>query len=284
LSISRPSNPVIAYLKLRVTVAPSELKHLFDVSANCQTRPVQRCRRFVRSNRYTIEQPLIESTFDEEVGMSALPMEQTPSGDRRTTPSSRTARRAAPVRQLFPDRNALLPDEDRTFPGGGRSFSGDDSWAGPPVTALPPRPGASRPTAAELSLATAADEAWLASAAGARFAPDPVPAAAGALAIFPAQRAVRLTRRGRLVLAVVAALVVAGLVVAGATAAQASGPASAHGGDSRVFVQPGDTLWSIAQRTDPGADPQAVVADILQANHLPSSSVTVGQRIWVPRG
>jgi hypothetical protein len=224
--------------------------------------------------------------------MSALPMEQPPSGDHRTT-TPRRARRAAPVRQLFPDRTAGLPDGDRTFPGGGQSFSGDENrralpapvpapgaaWAGAPVTALPPRPGASRPTAAELSLATAADEAWLASAAGARFAPDPAPAAQ---ALAPV--AVRLTRRGRLVLAVVAALVVAGLVVAGATAAQASGPAAAHGGDSRVFVQPGDTLWSIAQRTDPGADPQAVVAGILRANHLPTSSVTVGQRLWVPRG
>jgi LysM domain len=226
--------------------------------------------------------------------MSALPIEQPPSGDHRTT-TPRGARRATPVRQLFPDRTAVQPDGDWTFPGGGRSFSGDENrrtlparatapaWAGTPVTALPPRPGASRPTAAELSLATAADEAWLASAAGARFAPDPAPAAE-ALAPAPVLRTVRLTRRGRLVLAVVATLVVAGLVGAGATAAQASGPAAAHSGDSRVFVQPGDTLWSIAQRTDPGADPQSVVAGILRANHLPTSSVTVGQRLWVPRG
>ena len=226
--------------------------------------------------------------------MSALPIEQPPSGDHRTT-TPRRARRTTPVRQLFPDRTAVLPDGDWTFPGGGRSFSGDENrralpaqaqaqvraaaWAGTPVTALPPRPGASRPTAAELSLATAADEAWLASAAGARFAPDPAPAAE---ALVP--RSVRLTRRGRLVLAVIAAAVVAGLVVAGATAAQASGPAAAHGGDARVFVQPGDTLWSIALRTDPGADPQAVMAGILRANHLPTSAVTVGQRLWVPRG
>ena len=227
--------------------------------------------------------------------MSALPIEQPPSGDRRTTTprrgQGRAARRTTPVRQLFPDRTAVLPDGDWTFPGGGQSFSGDENrrplpaqaatWAGAPVTALPPRPGASRPTAAELSLATAADEAWLASAAGARFAPDPAPAAE---ALTPVPRTVRLTRRGRLVLAVIAAAVVAGLVVAGATAAQASGPAAAHGGDARVFVQPGDTLWSIALRTDPGADPQAVMAGILRANHLPTSAVTVGQRLWVPRG
>jgi len=232
--------------------------------------------------------------------MSALPLEQPPSGDHRTTtpahPPRRTVRRAAPVRQLFPGRDARLPDGELTFPGGGRCFSGDEgrraaraslttrattSWATAPVTALPPRPGASRPTVAELSLATAADEAWLATVAHARFAPAPATAAATAVTPRPAAR---LTRRGRLVLAVLAALAVAGLVVAGATVAQASSPAAAHAGDTRVFVQPGDTLWSIAQRTDPGADPQSVVTGILHANHLPTAIVTIGQRLWVPRG
>jgi nucleoid-associated protein YgaU len=220
--------------------------------------------------------------------MSALPIEQPPSGDHRTT-TPRGARRTTPVRQLFPDRAAVLPDGDWTFPGGGQSFSGDENrrelpaqaaaWAGAPVTALPPRPGASRPTAAELSLATAADEAWLATVAHARFAPAAAP---GAPAAGP--HPVRLTLRGRVVLVVIAALAVAGLVIAGATVAQASSPAAAHAGDSRVFVQPGDTLWSIAHRADPGADPQTVIAGILRANHLPAAMVNVGQRIWVPRG
>ena len=219
--------------------------------------------------------------------MSALPLEQPPSGDHRTTTPNRSPGRPAPVRHLFPGRDARLPGGELTFPGGGSSFSGDEGRrAGGPVTALPPRPGASRPTAAELSLATAADEAWLASVAHARFpaAPSAAATTVPAAAPVPAPRSVRLTRRGRLVLAVVAALVVAGLVVAGATAAQASSPASAHAGQSRVFVQPGDTLWSIAQSTDPGADPQAVVAGIMKDNHLSTATVNVGQRLWVPRG
>jgi hypothetical protein len=184
------------------------------------------------------------------------------------------------VRHLFPSRDARLPGGELAFPGGGSSFSGDEGRrrTGAAVTALPPRPGASRPTAAELSLATAADEAWLASVAHARFPSAPV-----AAATMPAPRLVRLTRRGWMVLAVIAALAVAGLVLAGATAAQASSPASAHTGQSRVFVQPGDTLWSIAQRTDPGVDPQGVVAGIMQDNHLSTADVTVGQRLWVPR-
>jgi hypothetical protein len=221
--------------------------------------------------------------------MSALPVEQPPSGDHhrtRATTSARRARRATPVRQLFPNRNERLPDGDWTFPGGGERFSGDEGagrLASSPsapglstVLALPPRPGATRPSMAEMRLAAAADEAWLATAAKARFGPAPAPASS------PARSAIRLTRRGRVVLAVLAALVLAGLFVAGATAAQASSPAAAHRGDTRVFVQPGDTLWSIAHRAQPGADPQAVVQDILSANHLSSASVTVGQRLWVP--
>jgi hypothetical protein len=216
-----------------------------------------------------------------EVGMSALPVEQPPSGDHRTTTPNRSLGRTAPVRPLFPGRDARPPDGELTLPDGGSSFSGDEGRRGPgaAVTALPPRRGASRPTAAELSLATAADEAWLASVAHARFPAAPATATSGL-----APRSVRLTRRGWLVLAVIAALAVAGLVVAGATAAQASSPALAHAGQSRVFVQPGDTLWSIAQRTDPGADPQAVVAGIMKDNHLSTAAVTVGQRLWVPRG
>ena len=222
--------------------------------------------------------------------MSALPVEPPPSGDhhrtRAATPA-RQARRATPVRQLFPNRNERLPDGDWTFPGGGERFSGDEGAravsarrdGASTVLALPPRPGATRPSVAEMRLAAAADEAWLATVAKARFAPAPAPAPAS-----PAARpAIRLTRRGRIVLAVLAALVLAGLFVAGATAAQASAPAAAHAGDARIFVQPGDTLWSIAQRTHPDADPQTVVQDILSANHLSSASVTVGQRLWVPR-
>ncbi len=220
--------------------------------------------------------------------MSALPVEQPPSGDHhrtRATASARRARRATPVRQLFPNRNERLPDGDWTFPGGGERFTGDEGAramsarrdAASTVLALPPRPGATRPSVAEMRLAAAADEAWLATVAKARF----VPAAAPALP--PARPAIRLTRRGRVVLAVLAALLLAGLFVAGATAAQASAPAAAHATGTRVFVQPGDTLWSIAQRTHPDADPQTVVQDILSANHLSSASVTVGQRLWVPR-
>ncbi len=88
-------------------------------------------------------------------------------------------------------------------------------------------------------------------------------------------------------LAVLAVLAVCGLFVAGAGAAQASGPASAHegpGAAGRVIVQPGDTLWSIAQRAAPNADARTIVQEILQANRLTTANITAGQRLWVPRG
>ena len=70
--------------------------------------------------------------------MSALPIEQPPSGDHRTTTprqaQGRAARRATPVRQLYPDRTAGRPDRDWTFPGGGQSFTGDENRR-----VLPPR-------------------------------------------------------------------------------------------------------------------------------------------------
>ena len=115
----------------------------------------------------------------------------------------------------------------------------------------------------------------------------PVVPAAGRAAGAAASHRLRLTRRGRIVLAVLAVLVVCGLFVAGASAAQASGPASAHGGPGaaeRVVVQPGDTLWSIAQSAAPNADARTLVQEILQANRLTTANITAGQRLWVPRG
>jgi len=100
-------------------------------------------------------------------------------------------------------------------------------------------------------------------------------------------RRLRLTRRGQVVVAVLAVLAACGLFVAGASAAQASGPTSAHGASAaaeRVVVQPGETLWSIAQSADPNADARTIVQEILQVNRLKTASITAGQRLWVPRG
>jgi Tfp pilus assembly protein FimV len=51
-----------------------------------------------------------------------------------------------------------------------------------------------------------------------------------------------------------------------------------------VTIRPGDTVWSVAERKTPtGGDVQAMVDQIIGANHLATASVTVGQRLRVPQ-
>ncbi len=53
---------------------------------------------------------------------------------------------------------------------------------------------------------------------------------------------------------------------------------------SSVIVQPGDNVWSLAERTVPsGADVQSVVDNIVAVNHIDSTGLVPGQRIRVPR-
>jgi len=103
---------------------------------------------------------------------------------------------------------------------------------------------------------------------------------------------VRLTRRGRIV---VAALITACVVLvaalawlAGTTRAEAAGsgsPASAVYHSLRsVVVQPGESLWTIATQADPAGDPRAVMQEIIDINALHGTSVQPGQRLWLPRG
>jgi hypothetical protein len=103
------------------------------------------------------------------------------------------------------------------------------------------------------------------------------------------QTGLRLTRRGRLTLvALLAALafaaITAGQAALGLFEAQAgSGGAGTSSGAARTWVvQPGDTLWSIAEQLEPDADPRETVARIVSMNDLPSASVEVGQEIYVP--
>lgn len=121
----------------------------------------------------------------------------------------------------------------------------------------------------------------VATQAAARRAPGPV-----------APGRVRLTRRGRRVLAgfaVVMAMAAISLVWIGvAGGAQASSHHSATGsayrGLTRVVVRPGQTLWSIAARAEPTADPRAVIQQIMEVNAISSPDVQPGELLWVPRG
>ena len=118
-------------------------------------------------------------------------------------------------------------------------------------------------------------------------APRPVPQARPFLP-GDAPQSLRLTRRGRVVLAVLAAVAASlfGLAAArGTPAAGSAAPAGTAGHSmTRIVVQPGQTIWSIAMRADPHADPRLIVQRIIAANALPGGSVQAGQRLLVPRG
>lgn len=100
---------------------------------------------------------------------------------------------------------------------------------------------------------------------------------------------VRLTRRGRIVFAVLLAglaLLVVGLTAAARAQAASSGsPAAAvRRNMTRVVVMPGQSLWSIALRAEPAADPGSVVQQIMDVNGLRTTTLQPGEQLWVPRG
>lgn len=96
----------------------------------------------------------------------------------------------------------------------------------------------------------------------------------------------RLTVRGRRVLALIAALpAVFALVFAvmSGGAAIASRDAGAPAGTfTTITVAPGDSLWSIAEEVAPSDDPRDVVDEIVRLNALDSAEVWAGQRLSIP--
>ena len=98
----------------------------------------------------------------------------------------------------------------------------------------------------------------------------------------------RLTRRGRVVVAVATALLLAVLSLVIAASAQAtSHPAPSSAAQRslvQVTVRPGQSLWSVAENADPNADTRVVIQQIIELNGLTGNVVFAGQRLWVPRG
>ena len=54
-------------------------------------------------------------------------------------------------------------------------------------------------------------------------------------------------------------------------------------GMHKIVVQPGQTLWSIASRAEPSADPRLVVQEIMTANALTGPAIVAGELLWIPR-
>ncbi len=103
----------------------------------------------------------------------------------------------------------------------------------------------------------------------------------------PATVPLRLTRRGRVVVAVAAALLLAALSLVIAASAQATNhplTRAAQQNLTQVTVRPGQSLWSVAESADPGADTRVVIQQIVELNGLTGAVVFAGQRLWVPQG
>jgi len=103
------------------------------------------------------------------------------------------------------------------------------------------------------------------------------------------QAPLRLTRRGRIVVAVllvvvlsVAVLLITTFVSGRAQATNHGQPGAGYQGMHQVVVRPGQTLWAIAVAADPTADPRDTVQEIMSANALGSPSITAGQLLWIP--
>jgi len=98
----------------------------------------------------------------------------------------------------------------------------------------------------------------------------------------------RLTRRGRIVVAVTVALLVTIISLLAAGVAQATNhgpsPRAARQNLVQVVVRPGQTLWSVAESADPDQDTRVVVRQIIDLNSLSGPTVQAGQQLWIPRG
>jgi len=181
----------------------------------------------------------------------------------------------------------------------GRTAHGAPGRASRPARVPAPRPSAARPPVARpgVSRSGVAQPSESHPPVAREHAVRPQPPRAGAARSLeagsrPVRTRVRLTRRGRIV---VAGLITASMVLvaalawlAGTAKADASGsgvPSSAVYHSLRsVVVLPGQSLWSIATRYEPRSDPRNVIQEIIDLNALNGTSVQPGQHLWLPRG
>lgn len=101
-----------------------------------------------------------------------------------------------------------------------------------------------------------------------------------------AQTRLRITVRGRRLLAGVIALPVAALAMMGVLSGGAAIASHEVGASADTFetvtVMPGDSLWSIAADVAPQADPRDVILAISDLNNLGDAALRAGQSIAIP--
>lgn len=102
----------------------------------------------------------------------------------------------------------------------------------------------------------------------------------------PRSTRLRLTSRGRRVLSLLAAapavIALSIALVSGGAAIAGSDTGAPAGSFQTVTVAPGDSLWSIAERIAPAADPRDVVDAIARLNALDGGAIVAGQSLAIP--
>ena len=98
----------------------------------------------------------------------------------------------------------------------------------------------------------------------------------------PVKQPIRLTRRGRRVVAILALIPIAiTFLLIGMRGAQAS-DASVAAMTSTIVVKPGQSLWDVAASINPAKDPRETIWVIQQLNGMTTSEVLAGQELIVP--
>jgi nucleoid-associated protein YgaU len=94
----------------------------------------------------------------------------------------------------------------------------------------------------------------------------------------------RLTRRGRIVLMFASSMFLLIAVIASGRFSADAGTSLADQGRATgvVVVQPGESLWQIAEAIAPGVDPRETISLIRNLNGLGDTTVVAGQSIVVP--
>lgn len=97
------------------------------------------------------------------------------------------------------------------------------------------------------------------------------------------QGPVRLTRRGRIVVGLLALAVMAAVLMFLGPPTAASNDTPAPVAYETITVAPGQTLWDIASEANPGGDVNATIDQIVRFNSLPNASgLQMGQKLAVP--
>ena len=96
-----------------------------------------------------------------------------------------------------------------------------------------------------------------------------------------ARSAIRLTRRGRLVVFLTSLFLVLGVAFMLAGGAVGTGEAGQPAPTEIVQVAPGDTLWGIASELATDGEVRSVMSEIERLNALESAGLSAGKKLRV---